>query len=102
LFARAKIILNVHFYQAKLFEIVRVSYLLANKFCVVSETGLDAELEAPFVGGVAFAGYDRLAETCRRLLADEPGRRAIAEQGFSRMQALSQVDMLKAALSASL
>ena len=29
--ARARIVLNVHFYDARLFEIVRVSYLLANR-----------------------------------------------------------------------
>ncbi len=99
LFARAKIILNLHFYEAKLFEIVRVSYLLANRFCVVSETGLDKELEASFGGGVAFAAYDRLAETCHQLLADPAGRARIAEEGFARIKAFSQADMLKAALA---
>ena len=43
--ARARIILNVHFYDARLFEIVRVSYLLANRKCVVSETGSDTAFE---------------------------------------------------------
>jgi hypothetical protein len=100
LIARAKIVLNLHFYQAKLFEIVRVSYLLANRVCVVSETGLDAELEAPFAGGVAFAGYDGLASACLRLLADEAARDRIAEKGFEQMRALSQLDMLKRALAA--
>jgi hypothetical protein len=100
LIARAKIVLNLHFYQAKLFEIVRVSYLLANRVCVVSETGLDAELEAPFAGGVAFAGYEGLASACLRLLADEAARDRIAEKGFEQMRALSQLDMLKRALAA--
>ena len=100
LIARAKIVLNLHFYEAKLFEIVRVSYLLANRVCVVSETGLDAELEAPFAGGVAFAGYDGLAPACLRLLGDAAARDRIAQKGFEQMRALSQLDMLKRALAA--
>jgi hypothetical protein len=97
--ARARIVLNLHFYEAKLFEIVRVSYLLANQVCVVSETGFDTELEAPFAGGVAFAGYDGLAPACVKLLADEAARARIAQKGFEQMRALSQLDMLKRALA---
>ncbi|HWY63551.1 MAG TPA: hypothetical protein VNW15_16750 [Rhizomicrobium sp.] len=99
LIARAKIVLNLHFYQAKVFEIVRVSYLLANRVCVVSETGLDAELESPFLGGVAFAGYDGLPQACLRLLGDGAARQRIAQKGFEQMCALSQIDMLRRALA---
>ena len=70
LIARAKIVLNVHFYPAKLFEIVRVSYLLANKVCVVSETGQDGEVETLFLGGVAFASYNGLVSACLTLLQE--------------------------------
>jgi hypothetical protein len=101
LIARAKIVLNLHFYAAKLFEIVRVSYLLANRVCVVSETGLDTDLEAPFLGGVGFAGYGGLAPACLRLLADAAARERIAQKGFEQMRALSQIDMLKRALAAT-
>ena len=38
--ARSKIVLNMHYYTPGIFEIARVSYLLANKKCVVSEEGL--------------------------------------------------------------
>jgi hypothetical protein len=99
LIARARIVLNLHFYAAKLFEIVRVSYLLANRVCVVSETGLDTELEAPFLGGVAFAGYGALAPACLRLLTDHAARERIAQKGFEQMRAFSQIDMLKRALA---
>lgn len=101
LIARAKILLNLHFYPAKLFEIVRVSYLLANSACVVSETGLDMELEAPFAGGVAFCGYDGLAQACLKLLGDDAARARIAKRGFEQMRTLSQQDMLQRALAAT-
>jgi len=97
--ARAKIILNVHFYDARLFEIVRVSYLLANKKCVVSETGSDTAFEKQFESGVAFAPYAALAETCMRLLQNPTEREAVAVAGFNRFKAMPQTEYLKRALA---
>ena len=97
--ARAKIILNVHFYDARLFEIVRVSYLLANKKCVVSETGSDTTFEKQFESGVAFAPYAALAETCMRLLQNPVEREAVAETGFNRFKAMPQTEYLKRVLA---
>ena len=39
LLARSKIVINMHQHDAQVFEIVRVSYLLANRRTVVSERG---------------------------------------------------------------
>jgi hypothetical protein len=97
--ARAKIILNVHFYDARLFEIVRVSYLLANKKCVVSETGSDSAFESQFGSGIAFAPYAKLAETCTRLLQNPAEREAVAGTGFNRFKAMPQTEYLKQALA---
>jgi hypothetical protein len=37
LIARSKVVLNMHYYEANIFELVRVSYLLANRKAVVAE-----------------------------------------------------------------
>jgi hypothetical protein len=95
LIARAKIVLNIHFHPAKVFEIVRVSYLLANRCFVISETGSDAAVEGAFAGGVVFAEYDRLVETCLVYLREEAARREIAARGFSIMSALGEADLLR-------
>jgi hypothetical protein len=100
-FARAKLVLNMHMYDAKVFEIVRVSYLLANRVCVVSETGADPELENKFKDGVAFADVDELAETCQRLLGNPDARRMLQDEGFRIISALPQRDFLQAALEES-
>ena len=100
-FARAKLVLNMHMYDAKVFEIVRVSYLLANRVCVVSETGADPELESKFTDGVAFADVDELAETCQRLLGDPVARRILQDEGFATISSLPQRDFLRAALEES-
>ena len=52
--------LNVHFYEAKVLEMVRVSYLLANRCCVLSEVSSEPEEDDALAGGVAFAAYDDL------------------------------------------
>jgi hypothetical protein len=101
LIARAKLCLNVHHYDAKVFEIVRVSYLLANARAVVSERGADVEDERAFEPGVAFAPYDRLVDRCLALLAAPDERRRLAQAGFELMRARSEPAYLAAALSAA-
>jgi hypothetical protein len=98
LYARAKVVLNLHYHEAQVFEIVRVSYLLANRICVVSEVGLDQALENPFAKGVAFAPYGELVEACRFLVQRPDARRRIAGAGFEAFKSMPQAPMLKAAL----
>ncbi|HVR62723.1 MAG TPA: hypothetical protein VMU50_12540 [Polyangia bacterium] len=100
LIARSKIVLNMHLYDAKVFEIVRVSYLLANRCFVVSERGSDPGGEAPFADGVAFADYPALAEICLRFLGDAAARARIAQRGFEAIAARREVDILRAVLPA--
>lgn len=97
--ARSKLVLNVHFYEAKVFEAVRVSYLLANRRAVVSERGAVAEEEAPFADGVAFAAYHELVDRCVELVRDGPARAELAERGFRAISGRRQADFLRAALS---
>jgi tetratricopeptide (TPR) repeat protein len=97
--ARSKIVLNIHYWEAKIFEITRVSYLLANRRAVVSERGADPTLERDLESGVAFADYDELVDRCVQLLGDERARRELAERGYQAFSARSQADILHRALS---
>jgi hypothetical protein len=99
LYARSKIVINIHHYDAQLFEIVRVSYLLANRVCVVSEVGRDDDLEGPYRAGIAFAYYGALPDACRGLLASPDQRRVFAQAGFEAFNARPQAPMLAAALA---
>ena len=98
LIARAKVVLNVHMYDAKVFEIVRVSYLLANRCFVVSERGADLDGERPFEDGIAFAAYDDLAAACLRFLADQKARDTTARRGFEIFSQRRVPDVLRAVL----
>lgn len=79
LIARARIVLNLHCYETATFEAVRVSYLLANRKAVVSETAPDI---GPFADAVAAFAYDDIVEGCLRLLADEAERKRLEERGY--------------------
>jgi hypothetical protein len=97
--ARSRIVLNLHYWDAKIFEIARVSYLLANRRTVVSERGTDPTLERELESGVAFADYDELVDRCVELLGDEQKRREIAERGYEAFSARDQIAIVKRALA---
>jgi hypothetical protein len=98
--ARAKIVINIHYYEAKVFEVVRVSYLLANRKVVVSERGADRAEEAAFESAVAFADYEALVPTCLSLLRDPAARAERAAAGFEAIAARPEERFLAPALAA--
>ncbi len=69
LIARSKIVLNVHFYETGIFEIVRCSYLFANKVCVVSEQSIDVPPELS--DAAVFAYYDQLVDVCLHVIRQD-------------------------------
>ena len=97
--ARSKIVLNIHFYESKVLEIVRIFYLLANKRFVISEKGNDRELEEPIRDGLVITEYDALVEECAKYLTEDALRNEIAEKGFSRIASFSQVQLLRDVLN---
>jgi hypothetical protein len=98
--ARAKIVLNLHFYEARVFEIVRVSHMLSHRRFVVSEYGADLDIEGEFSPGVAFAEYEDLADVCTHYLARPEERRRIADRGSALMAARDETVFLFPALAA--
>jgi hypothetical protein len=98
LMARAKVVLNLHFYDTSIFEVVRVSYALANSRAVVSEYRPGTEIDPDLVDAVRLAPYDELASGCAELVADADARRALGAQGLARMRARDETTYLASAL----
>lgn len=97
--AKAKLVLNVHFYETKTFEIARVSYLLANRKTVVTEESSNEADYQYLDGGMVSVPYDGLVTACLELL-DDPGRRKqVGELGFEKFSQRSEVEILKNALA---
>ncbi len=66
--SRSRVCLNVHHDGRTAFELVRVSYLLANSKCVVTETSDDdADYARDFDGAMEWRPYDKLVERCATL-----------------------------------
>ncbi len=101
LIARAKVVLNLHFYEASIFEIVRVSYLLANRKAVVAECHDGTEVDPDMLDAVRPARYGQLVDACAELVHDEPERSALEERSFCRVSARSEGEYLTAAVRES-
>ena len=99
--ARARIVLNQHVYPTAVFEIVRVSYLLANAKAVVAECGPQTEIDDDIRAAVAAVPYDRLCETVHELLIDDGTRRKLARRGQAIFARRSLPGILARAVAAT-
>lgn len=93
--ADAKLILNLHYYEAGIFEIVRVSHMLSNRKAVLTERHPDTEIDPDLLGGLAFAPYEGLVEAACGLIADDARREALAEAGWRCMRRRDAVEALR-------
>jgi hypothetical protein len=99
LIARSKIVLNINKHQANIFEIVRVSYLLANAKAVVADRNDDTFVEPDVESAVAFCARERIVSECERLLDDEGGRRELEARGRSVIEQRIITKYIAAALA---
>jgi hypothetical protein len=99
LIARAKLIVNVALYN-RIFEIVRISYLLANKKAVVAVLDRDMAVEPGFEKGLKVSSRESLVKDCEDLLRDEAARKALEEAGYALFKKRSITPLLAEALAA--
>lgn len=100
LISRSKIVLNINLYrETKIFEIVRVSYLLANKKAVVADIDVNTSVDDDIRPAVKFAGsLKELTDTCLKLLGDESERAELEKRGLSSIRRRDIRDILENAL----
>lgn len=99
--ARAKVVLNMHYYDQHIFEVVRVFYLMTNGKAVVSEVGPSTVVEPRFLGGVMAASYEALAPACEFLVRDAAARRSLEVRAFETIRTHPQVDFMAPLLAAA-
>ena len=87
LIARTKVVLNLHYYDTSIFELVRVSYLLANRKAVVAECHGGTEIDPDIAGAVRLAPYEQLVEACIELASNDAERLALEERGLACISA---------------
>jgi GT2 family glycosyltransferase len=71
LIARAKIVINIHYYDHSILESVRLSYLLSNHCFVISEKSQDPILDRWHKKYLKIVDYDQLVNACDLALAEE-------------------------------
>jgi hypothetical protein len=97
LIRQSRVILNVHFYETRILEVVRISYLLANGACIVSEESFEAEGYWN-ANAIAFAPYEKLAETCVWWVNQPAQREKLSERARTYIRTLDETEYLKNAL----
>lgn len=100
--ARSKIVLNMHHYERGVFEIFRVSHLVANHKCVVNEDGgVDEQLNEQARKLTASVRYDGIVDICRWLVRDAAARASVIKTAHEFFCEFKLVDHVKAALEQS-
>lgn len=102
LIARSKIVLNMHYFENGVFEIFRVSHVVANGKLVVSEAGgCDAGLEEIAKQITVHTEFSALVNTCRNLVTFEDARNKAAKTRFEAFSKISLIDNVRRALEQS-
>ena len=94
----SKLVLNLHAHVAGSFEIVRVSYPLANSKAVVTEDSPDIGY---LPGAVAVSDRNQMARTCRDLLEGDNQRHLLEQRGYQMFSKNSLLHSLEEAVGAS-
>jgi rhodanese-related sulfurtransferase len=99
LISRSKLVLNVNLYEeTKVFETVRVSYLLANRKAVIATRDANTYVDEDMGTAIAFTTLERLVDDCRRLLDDGQARAEMEDRGFAVISRRDIRNILRAAL----
>jgi hypothetical protein len=98
LIARSKVILNHHYYDSKIFEIVRVFYLMSNAKAVVCEVGKDTQMDERYRAGIDAADYDELTAHCINLVKDAELRHQLEQQALATIRQHPQHELMRSLL----
>ncbi len=93
--ARSKIILNIHFYETRIMEQARLSYLLNNGRFIVSEDSA----ANPFQDMIAAVPYDRVVESCLMFLQDAAAHQSQAQRGLDLFRRRPMTEYLRPLIS---
>jgi len=79
---RSKIVLNIHYYETKIFEIIRISHLLANRAFVISEDSNATSIYADLVGGYVECAYAEIVNKVVYYLDNPMERKKNSRKGI--------------------
>jgi len=80
---RSHLVLNLHFYNSQIFEIVRLFYLLTNSVAVVSEVNHSTYIDPLYKSCIYSARYELLAAECIEVVKNSNLRERIQVDAFN-------------------
>lgn len=92
--SQSRVVLNLRAYDSDVFNIVRCSYLLANRCCVVSEATQDPDVE-DIRDGIVWGTAEELPALCERYVKDDTLRHAVAQRGYELFKRRKQSAALR-------
>ena len=96
--AKSKLVLNLHMYESKIFEIIRVFYLLTNGVPVVSEIDNNTKFNNDYLDGIKKSKYKEIEKNIIHLLKNEDERSNLGKKGFEYISKYPQVNFTKSIL----
>lgn len=93
--ARSRIVLNMHYYDSEIFEIIRCFYLMNNAVAVVSEENAHALINPIYRDGVVAAPYEQLAYACSLLCRNDALLNKQRQLALDTIKQYPQVDILQ-------
>ena len=92
--SRSKIVLNVHFFNSKIFEIVRCFYLMINQKAIISEVDEATNIDEVYRPGIRGVSYDQIVRECVKVCKDEDARFWLEEQSIKTISSLPQAKIM--------
>lgn len=90
----SKLVINHHYYDTEIFEIVRVFYLMINSISVVGEVNQSTSIDNIYRGGFCDAPYSGLVENCIKLVADANLRKEVGIKAFETISKFPQTQIM--------
>ena len=97
--AKSKLVLNMHMYDSKIFEIIRVFYLMTNGVPVVAEYDDKTKINNNFLMGIKTAPYNDLVEMIVHLVNSENEREKLGHNGLLEIKKYPQEQFTKKILN---
>ncbi|MDC0656785.1 glycosyltransferase family 1 protein [Leisingera sp. SS27] len=92
--ARSRLVLNLHYYETQIFEIVRAFYLMTNGIPTAAEVNPTTRIDDCYRDGLLSLPYDGLAAGIEEALQDETGLEQLGARGQETIARHPQAQLL--------
>jgi len=90
----SKLVINHHYYDTEIFEIVRVFYLMINSIAVVGEVNQSTTIDQIYTGGFCAVPYSGLVENCIKLAADANLQKEVGIKALETISKFPQTQIM--------